>query len=689
MSEAHIRFTPEILRRLGEELNPNPDRGILELAKNAYDANAITCTISLKNTDKPGGAITIRDDGDGMDTDDIVNGWLVLGSSTKSAKKKTRLGRTPSGSKGLGRLAALRLGSRALLATRPRDEPKKEHALLIDWSDFEKVHFVEDVDLAIDSAPRKQGDKDGTEVVLENLRSHITRSDVRRLARELILLADPFGDSPEGFKPVLIAPEFADIEKLVQKRYFDDAEYHLIASVDKNGRANASVVDWKGQTIFSAAHADLNSDTEGKPYQCPRAEFNLWVFILDSATFSTRISKKSEVQRWLAAFGGVHLYQNELRVSPYGDPGNDWLELNLSRVRSPEERPGTNTVIGRVVVIDREDLLVQKTDRSGFIETEAFHELRRFARDATEWMARRRMEVAGVRRAKERADAVASEKPTKQVLFDAIERAPSPIREKIRRAAEAHERSHQSDKERLLKDIQLYRTLSTAGITASTFAHESKGNPIKAITLAIKAIERRARSGLGAAGYTTLLDKPVRVINRAIQSLAVLGTATIRLLEHEKRRFSRVDLHKVIGDVIETFKPFTEGRDMKVIPELCEGAPYLRGSEAAIESIVTNLLNNCVTAFESSQTKERVVHIRTDMQDGRLRIRVLDNGPGIVGISKRDIWLPGTTTRRNGTGLGLAIVKDTVTDLGGDVDAVEHGELGGAEIIISLPVLKE
>ena len=40
MSRASIRFAPDVLRRLGEELNPNPHRGILELAKNAYDADA-------------------------------------------------------------------------------------------------------------------------------------------------------------------------------------------------------------------------------------------------------------------------------------------------------------------------------------------------------------------------------------------------------------------------------------------------------------------------------------------------------------------------------------------------------------------------------------------------------------------------------------------------------------------------
>ena len=40
MSTARIRFSADILRRLGEELNPNLDKGIVELVKNSYDADA-------------------------------------------------------------------------------------------------------------------------------------------------------------------------------------------------------------------------------------------------------------------------------------------------------------------------------------------------------------------------------------------------------------------------------------------------------------------------------------------------------------------------------------------------------------------------------------------------------------------------------------------------------------------------
>ena len=684
--EAHIRFSPDILRRLGEELNPFPDRGIIELAKNAYDADALTCTVKLEKIEKTGGSIVVTDDGDGMDVDDIMSGWLVLGKSTKSVKKRTRLGRTPSGSKGLGRLAALRLGSRAMLTTRPRDDVKAEHNLLIDWDDFDGANVVDDVPLSIETATRKADEVSGTSVRLENLGAIITRADVRRLARDLILLADPFGDTPGGFKPILVAPEFADLEKLVQKRYFEDAEYHLVATVDKEGCAKATAKDWKGQKLFSVTHAELTAGSGGSPYKCPPAEFNLWVFILDSPTFSTRGSTISEVRTWLANFGGVHLYQNSIRVSPYGDAGNDWLELNLRRAKSPEERPSTNTVIGRVDVSDLEELLIQKTDRSGYIETDAFLELRRFCQDATEWLARRRMEVAQARRSKERAAALAVTKPSRNAVLEAIEKAPPKVRAQIRRAVDAHDRSQESDKDKLRKEIQLYRTLSTAGITTATFAHESRGNPIKAITLAIGAIERRARGELRET-YAKLLEKPVASIKRAINGLAVLGAATFNLLDHEKRRSSSVNLHKVITDLLETFKPFTDGRDVTVVTHLAPGAPFLKGSEAAVESVLTNLINNSVAAFETSQTANRQIRIRTEVSDGMFTMCVLDNGPGIVGISKKDIWIAGETTRVNGTGLGLTIVKDTVEDLGGEVDAKEKGELGGAEIIIKLPIL--
>jgi signal transduction histidine kinase len=682
----HFRFSSDILRRLGEELNPSFEHGVVELAKNSYDADATEFTVTLTNAEKPGGTLTVTDNGEGMTPADIRDGWLVIGQSRKGDIKRTAAGRIPAGYKGLGRLAALRLGTVARVITRPQSSKDSEHEIDINWSAFDTAVLVEDVPLGIETHKPASRGKHGTEIRIDGLRSAVSRAEVRRLARALILLADPFGDTPNSFRPTLVAPEFAEIAQLVETRYLVDADYHLSANVNSKGRATASVLDWKGRELFSATHKDLAVSRKGEPYGCPPVKFDFWAFILTKDTFIGRSSKLQDIRAWLEEVGGVHLYQNELRVSPYGNPGNDWLDINLRRVQNPEERPSTNNSIGKLLVLDEDFKLLQKTDRSGFIETEAFKQLKEFAQDALEWMARERLTIANKRREQQRQQAPTKVQRAKEDLEKAIRTAPKPAQAQLRKAVQAYDTQKEREVVTLRKEVQLYRTLSTAGITAATFAHESSGNPIKVIHNSINAIKRRGQEQFGAR-YEASFAKPVEQIIKSIDTLGVLSSATLSLIDHDKRRVSRVDLHKVIGRLLKMFDPFLKGRDVDLKLELAEGTPYIRGSEAAFESILTNLLNNSVSAFEMDGTRERAVLIVTTIEDDRFTLSVSDNGPGIVGIAKKDIWLPGITTKPHGTGLGLTIVRDTVTDLGGEVDAIEHSVLGGAEIRVKLPLI--
>ena len=684
MTTGRIRFSTEILRRLGEELNPNPDQGILELVKNAYDADAKSCSVELSDVGKPNGCVWVTDDGDGMDAEAIENGWLVIGRSQKATTSRTRLGRIPAGSKGLGRLAALRLGNSATLVTRPRGEPNHQYELCLDWKAFDDVTVVEDVPLQIHKLSRPEGASSGTEILLKDLRPRIGRLDAKRLARALLLLADPFSDDPGSFSPTLTSKEFTDLENLVSNRYFSEADYHLVAKLGSGGRAKVEVLDWKGKTIFAGGHKDVSDKRSGAPYQCPKVRFDLWAFILTADTFRNRSTTLSEVRAWLGQFGGVHVYYNGLRVAPYGNLGNDWLDMNLRRVQSPEERPGTNSAIGRVMITDQSSSLIEKTDRSGFVENPQFFELRELARDSLEWMARRRLEVAERRRGRERQEAVTRSSRAKVSVEKALESVPQKARTDVKAAFSRYERTRENEVKALKREVQLYRTLSTAGITAATFAHEAAGNPIKAITNSIKAIERRGRKALGRK-YAEVLEKPVEAVLKAIGSLSVLGNSTLRLLRHDKRRIGRVDINKVIADTLDTLEPFLSARRIEVRRELCLESPYLRGTEAAVESVITNLVNNSIVALESKTRRQ--INITTTVAREAAVIRVSDNGPGIEDISVKDIWLPGETTRANGTGLGLTIVRDAVADLGGQVDATEHGQLGGATFTVTLPIL--
>jgi len=677
----HFKFSPNILNRLGEELIPNPDQGIIELVKNSYDADATECTVELVNTNAIGGSLILSDNGVGMDISAISEGWLVLGRSKKAAREPTPLGRLPVGDKGLGRLAALRQGSQVTLKTRPKNEPGVEYSLTIDWRDFEQAYVVEDISFDVIKSSTEQGE--GTDIIIRDLTIKFGRREVKRLARELLLLADPF-DNHVAFRPRLIAPEFVDLEKQVNEAYFEDAELHLKAHLNINGIAEASVLDWKGSLLFHADHHELSKEV----YRTAPAEIELWVFLLNPQNFSAKKASFGEVRDWLAEVGNVHLYHRGLRVKPYGDQGDDWLRINLARSRNPEVRPSTSTVIGRVIANDPDDLLIQKTDRLGFIENESFLELRRFAIDVLDWMAKVRLKETEKKREQVKQESSRDVENATISLNEVIEaKLPEESRTIVRKVVRQYESARERETKALREDLQLYRSLATAGTTAAVFAHES-GKPVTQIEKIARRIEKKGQELLGDK-YTQSLGQPVAMLYQVGTSLLRFAKFPLHLLKREKRRSSLVDVHSVIDDIVELFQPFFDDAKIEVKKVKVDSKPCIRGSIALLEAVVTNFLTNTINAFnvEGGRNEGRQVVIITELSGDYVRIKVLDNGSGISGLALDKIWLPGETTTVGGTGLGLTIVKDSVSDLGGKVQAIAKGQLGGAEFIVELPLV--
>jgi signal transduction histidine kinase len=687
-----------MLRRLGEELNPHADQGILELVRNAYDADATGCIVELIDTGEPGGTVRVTDDGTGMTAEGVRKGWLVLGTSGKTTAGRTRRGRMPIGNKGIGRLAALRLGRRAQLVTRPSEEPKFEYRLAINWSAFDSAKIVDEVPLNIHTAPRPAKAKDGTIIEISDLRDGLAKSDVKRLARAMVLLADPFGEEHPaggitGFRPVLKVPEFTDLESLVARGYREEADYYLRADLDEKGRATAAVTGYNGEELFRGEHKDI-ARRKGSPptYNAPAARFELWWFLLSAANFSLRTATLAEVREWLREFGGVHLYHRGMRVSPYSDL--DWLDMNLRRARSPELRPSTNTSIGRLAVVDEAGALKPKTDRVGFVEDDAFESLQRFASDVLEWFADQMLRRREKKRESQKEKTAKKVHQAQKNLAEAIEDVPPAAKDKVQKAIGDYEKARDEEAGALRKDLQLYRTLGTVGTTTATFAHQAK-SPLAHIQSSAASLEE----GLTGTPDLFLMQTMAELaagIRRDAESLLAFAKVTLGLLQHEKRRRGVVSIHASVGDVVLLLKPYIDLRGVTVGQELRAEAETVLASRAALECILTNLLLNSMRAFETSPPGERNILIRTrNIQEygGKeqpfLELSVLDNGPGIKDISTEDIWLPGMTTTPGGTGLGLTIVKDVVTEMGGKVAAVANGELGGAELIITVPVRRK
>lgn len=689
-----FRFSPDILARLGEELVPDADQGIVELAKNAYDADATRCTVRLHEVHSGNGTISISDNGTGMTADTIRSGWLVIGRSAKQQKNVTDLyHRVPAGDKGLGRLAALRLGDRVKLTTRPAAEPGTEHRLTIDWAAFSNAEHVEDV--AIDLETLATTDAPGTDITIENVTTRFGRSAVNKLARSLLLLSDPFhntttaangrdaprkaasGDVDPGFSARLETPEFADLAAKVASSYFGDAQYRLSAEVTTSGSVTFRMLDWKGQI--------LHEEFAGATYQAPPLTFDLWVFILDAQSFSTRTSTVSEVKEWLAEVGGVHIYEDGIRVPPYGGSGNDWLEMNLRRARSPEGRPSTNTSIGLVRLSNGSGALSQKTDRNGYIENEAFHELRRVCGDALDWSARIQIRERDERRQAEKEAVTRTANKAQARLENVLDKTvKSTERQKVDTAIAQLVKESGVEARSLREELQLYRSLATAGMTTAVFVHEI-GRPLSMIDQGIAALQRLIPAEKAAQAETR-----VARISRAKQRLNSFMSIPLTLLAKRKRRTGRVNVNDCVRELVSLLDPITKFFKVAVELDLTEGYSDINGSEALVDGICLNLIMNSLNAFqrEDFSQSNRTIRLQTRQDVSHVLLTVEDNAGGIDGLEIDDIWLPGVTTSRDGTGFGLTIVRDSMADLGGTIDVIGKSEFGGACFTARFPPMR-
>jgi signal transduction histidine kinase len=98
-----------------------------------------------------------------------------------------------------------------------------------------------------------------------------------------------------------------------------------------------------------------------------------------------------------------------------------------------------------------------------------------------------------------------------------------------------------------------------------------------------------------------------------------------------------------------------------------------------VSELLTNLITNAYQAIGTGH-----VWIWTEPADGRVKISVQDDGPGIDPDAAAKIFEPFVTTKTRGTGLGLAIVRRIVEEHGGTV-AVEDHDGPGARIVATLP----
>jgi two-component system, OmpR family, phosphate regulon sensor histidine kinase PhoR len=218
---------------------------------------------------------------------------------------------------------------------------------------------------------------------------------------------------------------------------------------------------------------------------------------------------------------------------------------------------------------------------------------------------------------------------------------------------------------------ELRTPLTTISLLAETLAREADA--------AGRAVPAKMRDRIDKIEVET--GHLVQMVNELLDLARIESGGPLVLLDD-------VDLGRVVAESVERLRLFADRQGLRLLVDLPDRLPPVRGDEARIGQVVVNLVHNALKFGGDSGD----VTVRVRELDTELVTSVEDHGVGVpkadqARIFERFYKVDRARVRGGGTGLGLSIARHVIEQHGGRI-WVESDEGLGSTFSFALPILR-
>jgi signal transduction histidine kinase len=745
-----------LFRELGELLVGRDSTALIELIKNAYDADATRVVVYGESLSHVGrGYIKIQDNGIGMSVSEFQRGFLTIASRTKDdgSRRSKVFERKYTGQKGIGRLAAhklarmLEVSSARWSGNTPKDSsldglPSRAPGVdaTIDWDQVEASRTLAEVDKTKAITVKETGDTNaiaGTTITLRNLRRGWTPAEHGRFLEEVQAFQPPqplVEPLPKNVSRRLLfdTPNVRDIAAKAGQRFSVELEGEL-APPDDYWKAMVEAANWiieidadrkSGQIKFYVA--PTSSTLDRLDDAVPREFVMAHPSPKQGPFFQARILKRTgvvggdeQLKKWAGRSSGIRVFMEGFRVLPYGEPTDDWLQLDkdtaergrwsldadsdlTGQLRKAERDNDAGLIhlpnkhyFGAVFLTERNaPALRMLVNREGFIPNQSFLDLATIVRTGIDLSTRVQMAASEKKRAEHRAQrrvpsgserflsatqaaqqqvSEARAHATKAREFVAAGKIESASREFMSALAQVEEFTTHA--EEASQESAMFRVLASVGTQVASFIHEINGllEMADAIEKTLKKIS--SMQGLPKEHRRELatLQRDVGDLKRSVERQASYLVDVVT--PDARRRRSR----QVIADKFDTgvklIASSAERQGIKIINKIPSDLRSPPMFAAELTTVFSNLLSNAVKAAGRKGTIRASARQRAN---GTITLRIENTGVGVKARDRERFFQPfeSTTTSVDavlgqGMGLGLTLTRSMLEEYGATIDFVE------------------
>lgn len=712
IGKASFSVSSRVALQLGRESISSSITAIVELVKNAYDADAEEIRVRFAHLGTPDALMVIEDTGDGMSVDNLRDYWMVIGTANKSERRKTAKQRILTGEKGLGRLGLDRLCSRTEVES-IRLGASEGVRLDVIWDRYEKSNNrLETIEHDLYSIPSLRHDPisnelrdypKGTRLILRGLKDVWDEESIKQLRNELALLVSPFQGTNDFTIKIDTGKVWKELDGsvVVHKLLLDGANWKVVATVDDDDKVEISMTSSRHETEYHMKPTPWNEaiKKQGTRSLCGPLRLEFYFFVRRDAELTTKTLKAAEIVNFLKFNQGIRIYRDEFRVKPYGEPdgSGDWLKLAFRRMQNPEGvsqkakpgswRVGYNQVVGAVFISHEKNAgLNDQTNREGLLQGKAFDHLQVFALRVIQFFEihnqtfeiGRKVELAPAEQAEEKAKtsieevsealkelgALTARIPqmggsdnnnplsTSQSVSDDVKKVIGEVQRRLEVAATGLEQS-----KKLFRDAEEQKNtmanLASLGILAAAFGHETldwTGTVVKNTRWLLDNLAK----GLFMvgpdieAGVTTALEDTANEAQK-IRKFARFTLGNLNRHKRQRREFSLVDTVNRVFDAFD--EVLRVQRNTRVdLTELPTLPCIINGFEMDWESVIVNLITNASWALDDKPAAEREIKVALHDSGNEWVLTFDDSGVGLEAGTEDMIFLPAFSTKRSARG---------------------------------------
>jgi PAS domain S-box-containing protein len=226
---------------------------------------------------------------------------------------------------------------------------------------------------------------------------------------------------------------------------------------------------------------------------------------------------------------------------------------------------------------------------------------------------------------------------------------------------------------------RMMRVMTIGQLTAS-IAHEVS-QPLSGIIMNASTCLRMLKSDPPSIdGALETAQRTIRDGKRASEVITRLRT----LFSKKQTEVEPIDLNEAAREVISLLSGELERNEIILIHDFSDRLPAVNGDRVQLQQVILNLIRNASDAMNGIEDRPRRIVLRTELEDGHVRLLVQDSGVGFTPEDAERMFESFYTTKPDGMGVGLSVSRSIIEANRGRLWATAN-DGPGATFAFSIP----